>query len=224
MCQYSKRKSDLRPALNSEERSDRLTLSGIVKCYCSIPRYTTNPCLTWNGHVRNTMMGGIWKEMAVVHIRVGGNKKHCHPHPPTPNSRRPMNQLHCCESPKSSPLQRVRITLHIRPVRSARHLFHKHCIGSNGPIFTSVRRYFRSDAVKVIAMLTLPASGTSVSPQQAAAVLCRAAGWEAQSRVVSTSGSITRCSSGELLCCHTAQNFLKCRDNRPWSHSTLNYL
>jgi len=41
----------------------------------------------------------------------------------------------------------------------------------------SVRCYFRSAAVKVMALLSLPAAGTSVTPRQAAAVLCRAAGW-----------------------------------------------
>jgi len=41
----------------------------------------------------------------------------------------------------------------------------------------SVRCYFRSAAIKVMALLSLQASRTSVTPRLAAAVLCCAAGW-----------------------------------------------
>jgi len=44
-------------------------------------------------------------------------------------------------------------------------------------ISTDGRCYFRSAAVKVKALLALPAAGASVSPRVAAAVLCSAAGW-----------------------------------------------
>ena len=59
---------------------------------------------------------------------------------------------------------------------------------------------FSSAAVKVTALLTLPAAVTNVSARMAAAVLCRAARWEAllNSRAVSTSGRITRCSERQV--------------------------
>jgi len=41
----------------------------------------------------------------------------------------------------------------------------------------SVRSFCRSAAVKVMALLSLPAAGISVTPRLAEAVLCRAAGW-----------------------------------------------
>jgi hypothetical protein len=50
---------------------------------------------------------------------------------------------------------------------------------SNRRISTTMRCYFRSAAVKVMALVTLSAAGTSVSTRLAAAVLGHAAGGEA---------------------------------------------
>ena len=74
---------------------------------------------------------------------------------------------------------------------------------SNGRISTSVRCYIRSAAVKITALLTLPAAGISVSPRLAADVLCRAARWEALWTVVSfTRADVWRAAlSGKLLGC-----------------------
>jgi len=60
-------------------------------------------------------------------------------------------------------------------VRFLAALHRQRYIGSNDLISTSAR-YFRSDAVKVMALLTLPVAETSVSPLLAAAFSLRGAG------------------------------------------------
>jgi hypothetical protein len=75
-----------------------------------------------------------------------------------------------------------------------------------------VRCYIRSAAVKVVALLALPAAVTSVSPRLEAAVLCLRYGVTGiyNCHAVSTNGSISACSERDVaVSCHLVQTFLK---------------
>ena len=92
------------------------------------------------------------------------------------------------------------------------------CIGSNGLTSTDVRCHICSAAIKVTALLTLPAAWTGCSQLLAASVLCRAA---RRPGIAKSRADSTRYSERDVaVLCHLARSFLKMSKHPTLDHST----